>query len=215
MVTKQRLTKQSIQPGEKFGKLTIISYTDRLNKKGEYKCRCECGNITYAKTSSLKNGQHKSCSCTRKDKRPHTRLPDNLAIKRSVLKNYKASAKRRNHEFDLTFEQFVDLIETRCFYCNDLPINSANSANIVNYGNYKYNGIDRKDNNLGYTIENSVSCCPHCNMAKRDLAIDNFKSWIEKVYKNIFQEPSTTIPQGSTLKQVEMENTLNKGDDIV
>lgn len=52
-------------------------------------------------------------------------------------------------------------------------------------------------------------------MAKRQLPIEDFKSWIKKVYYNLFQKPSTTIPKGSTLKQVEMENTLYKGDDIV
>jgi hypothetical protein len=42
--------KYCIKSGKKFGRLTVISYTDREGKKGEYKCMCDCGNITYART---------------------------------------------------------------------------------------------------------------------------------------------------------------------
>ena len=210
-----RPEKQSIKPGEKFGKLTVISYTDRPNKKGEYKCKCECGNITYARTSALKKGFHTSCKCSQKEGRPHKRLPDNLAIKKALFKNYKSSALKRDYSFELTLDEFVKLIEGDCIYCNSSPKTSSNIGHITNYYHYKYNGIDRVDNNNGYTCSNTVSCCPHCNMAKRQLPIEDFKSWIKKVYYNLFQKPSTTIPKGSTLKQVEMENTLYKGDDIV
>ena len=45
-------------------------------------------------------------------------------------------------------------------------------------------GIDRKDNTLGYTLENSVPCCPTCNFAKRGLSVIEFIEWARRVYIN-------------------------------
>lgn len=45
------------------------------------------------------------------------------------------------------------------------------------------NGIDRKDNQLGYEILNVVSCCKICNIAKNDMKICEFLSWIEVVFR--------------------------------
>ncbi len=47
---------------------------------------------------------------------------------------------------------------------------------------YAHNGVDRLDNAKGYTLENSVPCCKHCNIAKRSMTVDEFKQWISKVY---------------------------------
>lgn len=59
-----------IKPGDKFGKLTVISKeingkkTDS-SKCSFYKCQCECGNITIVRSSSLIRGITKSCGCGR------------------------------------------------------------------------------------------------------------------------------------------------------
>ena len=42
------------------------------------------------------------------------------------------------------------------------------------YGGYTYNGIDRKDNNLGYEKANCVPCCKRCNQMKNDMTMDEF-----------------------------------------
>lgn len=49
-------------------------------------------------------------------------------------------------------------------------------------GAYTYNGIDRVDNNKGYTITNSVPCCKDCNFAKRDMTHDEFIAWVTRVF---------------------------------
>jgi hypothetical protein len=50
--------------GYQIGKLTVIEATD-LNKKGSaiWKCKCECGNITYVTQNCLHKGDSKSCGC--------------------------------------------------------------------------------------------------------------------------------------------------------
>lgn len=51
--------------GKKYGKLTVIDYTDE-NRHGSalWKCQCDCGNITYATTEGLRTGDNVSCGCS-------------------------------------------------------------------------------------------------------------------------------------------------------
>jgi hypothetical protein len=189
-IVKKRL---SIQPNQKFGYWTVISYSDR-GGRGEYKCKCKCGNIKYVKTESLKKGYSKSCGCRFKELGEQRRMPNNRSLKNLLLKNYKNSAYRRNHIFNLSFSEFENLIENNCYYCNS---SKEESTNIITDSNrerkYIYNGIDRIDNSKGYIKDNVVSCCPKCNMAKRLMTLSEFQQWINKIYNN-FKERSTTIP---------------------
>ena len=51
--------------GQKFGKLTVIEKTDKRNSGAiVWKCKCECGKITYVRSTSLKSGDVKSCGCS-------------------------------------------------------------------------------------------------------------------------------------------------------
>lgn len=42
-------------------------------------------------------------------------------------------------------------------------------------------GIDRLNNDKGYTVENIVSCCSICNKAKSNLTMEEFLAWIERI----------------------------------
>lgn len=50
--------------GMRFGKLVALEYTGKSNRSGAiWKCRCDCGNITYATNSHLRSGGKTSCGC--------------------------------------------------------------------------------------------------------------------------------------------------------
>lgn len=48
-----------------------------------------------------------------------------------------------------------------------------------------YNGIDRVDSSLGYTVDNVVPCCKLCNQAKNNLSKQEFVDWVKRVYDHI------------------------------
>lgn len=57
-------------------------------------------------------------------------------------------------DFELTKEQFYNLISQPCYYCGDKE--------------KEFNGIDRIDSQKGYIIDNCVTCCEYCNKMKLD-----------------------------------------------
>lgn len=68
--------------GQKFGRLIVLEECKERNKHNQkiYKCRCDCGNITYVRGYKLRSGYTKSCGCLRhethalKHGKRHTRM---------------------------------------------------------------------------------------------------------------------------------------------
>lgn len=60
--------KQCDLTGQTFNYLTVIEPSDKgkHSKMRLWKCRCVCGNTTYASFSKLVSGEKKSCGCIRK-----------------------------------------------------------------------------------------------------------------------------------------------------
>lgn len=99
--------------------------------------------------------------------------------------HHKLCSKQRNLEFNLTLDEFEKITSSNCYYCNSTPSQVCKHENkITTWGHYKYNGIDRMDNNVGYLLGNTVPCCKICNRAKTDFSFDEFKSYILNICKN-------------------------------
>ena len=56
-----------IEPGQKFGRLTIIRETQRRAKKRYFLCRCDCGNERTVRLVAMRAGEVKSCGCLRNE----------------------------------------------------------------------------------------------------------------------------------------------------
>lgn len=87
--------------GKRFSRLTVIE-KDHTNKHGEivWKCKCDCGNISYVTSNYLVSGHTKSCGCLATEKAKeantthglsHTKLTRTYAnmITRCYNPNYK------------------------------------------------------------------------------------------------------------------------------
>jgi hypothetical protein len=80
---------------------------------------------------------------------------------------YKASAKARNINFFLTFDEFNLLTKQTCKYCKQY------SRNV------EHTGIDRIDSQGDYILNNCVPCCETCNIMKSDWTVEEFLSHIK------------------------------------
>ena len=152
-----------------------------------WKCQCDCEeeNIIIASLGYLRSGRIKSCGCFRRH-----RLPFGVSAFNRLLNTYQRRAKQKNIVFALSKEEFTNLTKQNCFYCGCEPLQCAPGAKR-NYGEYVYNGIDRLDNSIGYTKENSVPCCGFCNVAKNNYTLEEFLSKIKCIYNNLFLNQTT------------------------
>ena len=94
------------------------------------------------------------------------------ARRRKLLKgfsDYRTSAKRRNLIFTLTLEEFEDFYGGNCYYCGE-EIDGI--------------GLDRIDNEKGYTKDNVVRCCGKCNFMKQRLSKNAFVEQCKKIAQN-------------------------------
>ena len=98
----------------------------------------------------------------------------------------KKGAFKRNLEFDLSFNEFYELLMGNCYYCKSKPREHKGGKpyQVKALPPLKRNGIDRLDSSIGYVNGNVVSCCTNCNYAKHEMSINEFKEWIKKIYFN-------------------------------
>ena len=80
----------------------------------------------------------------------------------STFVKYKAEAKYRHLDFELTREQFDALIKQPCFYCGGFTPGKTT------------NGVDRTNSKRGYVKGNVRSCCRMCNVGKLDYSARAF-----------------------------------------
>lgn len=161
--------------GKRFGKLKIIEDSGkREDRHILWNYICDCGKHGTIKSRYIIEGTS-SCGCNRKIKK-------GLANFNKLYKAYEKDANYRNNKFELSKEEFKKITSSNCFYCGQQPkqISYKKHSN----GAYLYNGIDRKNNNLGYTKSNSVPCCFICNRAKGNMEYKEFKKWIRRIKNN-------------------------------
>lgn len=217
----------------------IIPYVDLKDKKyncltPKYKiidkhniwswfCECDCGKTTIVRQDYLLNNRIKSCGCLRSLNTSKRKSKNPIGVnENAVYFQYLHSAKKRNLLFELSKEQCIKLFNSECFYCGLKPYTKKavhrNKLNLIERNiYYYYNGIDRKDNNIGYTLDNCVSCCKFCNKGKSVYSESDFINWIESVkasaIKTFIQtggyENGVTIQKCNPESKTNCSNTTN------
>lgn len=166
--------------GKKFGRWIVIKrVADSKSGLRRWLCKCDCGVEREVLEPSLMRGASTSCGCYQREASSNeNKIEEGLATKKHIYSMYRRGALKRNLLFDLSFEQFLDLTQQNCHYCGSEPSNLKHS--YFDNGDFKYNGIDRKDNTKGYTIENCVSCCKISNRSKGTMSYNGYITWILK-----------------------------------
>jgi len=186
---------------KKFGRLAAIKLTQDRPKKRKWQCKCTCGNVCEADQGHLQEGTSNSCGCLKhehiiKQIKNHT-LPPGEAFTNAMYALCKRAAKNSKRIFLLTREEFVRESTKPCYYCNAEPRQppwGLRSKKLkINWFNGipKLNGLDRKDNSFGYTIDNVVPCCKTCNFAKGAMTVNEFIALAHKVVRRWPADPRT------------------------
>lgn len=176
----------------RFGKLVVLEKVGRdRHGNNRWKCLCSCGKYTIVIAAHLRSGHTQSCGCFKKEQmaegaRRANRLACEEASFNSLYASYRYHARRKNRTFKIPKAKFRKLTKLNCFYCGCVPATKA-MHHKNQYGTYLYNGIDRLDNNKGYTKDNIVTCCKICNRAKGNMSVEDFIKWIRAI-KSTFKE---------------------------
>lgn len=108
----------------------------------------------------------KTCKCLQRQKHHKINKDRENAYqkirKRSYIGRYNTlrdRVKKSNIELCLTENQYIVLIDSPCYYCNN-KLGLPPETGI---------GLDRLDNSKGYIEGNVVSCCEFCNCIKNYL----------------------------------------------
>lgn len=176
--------KYKLNVGDIKGKYKLLELIKIENKNGSFKRKWLCENI-YTKEQKLLSNDYLGNYVEK-----HTKEIDinnvQIGVRHKLYDEYKRNAKKRNIDFNLTFEEFDDITNKKCHYCNSEP-KEISLKHIKRYGNSSQpnitkNGIDRLDNELGYNIDNCVPCCEKCNKIKRDMSLEDFIEQVNKIY---------------------------------
>lgn len=205
--------------GKEFNGLRVLDTVRVIqpngNKITKYKVECiKCGDITYKNKGQLDRYQSMGCiKCTSRITKKIT-----LSINERNYNNYKKKVESQtHHDFNLSFEEFDNLVLQDCFYCGSKPTfperfkNEFKNREIVNF-----NGIDRINSSKGYQLNNCVPCCSICNSMKSDLIQKDFLNQINKIYnfnKSSTTSPTDVAPSGGEMEGILIDNT--KDYDIV
>lgn len=174
--------------GQRFGYLVALKLVGSRATNGQntqWECLCDCGKTFITLSHSLLTGNTKSCGCSSgimySEK---TTLPNCEAIINQILDSYHRHAQKLGIDFSLTREEFENFIKDNCHYCGEPPSNVRKLKNLSGPKQFRYNGIDRKDANLGYNLNNCVSACKDCNYAKRKRSYWEYINHCKKVANN-------------------------------
>jgi hypothetical protein len=167
--------------GRCFYRWTVIKYFG--NKK--WLCQCECGTKKEVLGASLVHGTSKSCGCFQKEKMAQRTLPNAESSFNKLFAMYKNKACKKGRNFSLTKSEFKQLVQANCRYCGCEPSQAIKCKGTTKQP-FIYNGIDRVDNEKGYSLGNVATCCLKCNYAKRDMSEAEFKKWIKSAFMHLF-----------------------------
>jgi hypothetical protein len=190
-----------IESGTRFGRLIVLKFAG-TNKHGgyTYECKCDCGTLITTSRQCLIRGDTKSCGCLKKESDTVGKYsaPGEASIN-YLFDRYQRGAKIRGLNFELTKEQFVNLILSNCIYCGNPPspfncyvtgqsnelrnIRMNRSRDTVFRAWINVNSIDRMNNALGYILTNCAPSCKDCNEMKMDRNITQFLDHVSKIVK--------------------------------
>lgn len=169
--------------GRRFGKLIVAwpighqQYTG-TTRRIAWLCFCDCGKTRIYNAQELlrQDVSNKSCGCNRRN--AETAL-------HCLFLQYKGKARQRGYCWELSFDNFKRLVKSPCYYTGWLPQQIYYPSGINPSPSFTYNGIDRRDNSKGYTIENCVPCSGQVNRAKMNSSEEDFVFMCYSVVENL------------------------------
>lgn len=147
----------------------IISWDYHQPRHKKYKMECiRCG---FLQQTSVKSFYNTCKNCGNSGTKYTTK-------EKQLWNRYRSRAKKSNIVFDISVEEFSVICGQECFYCGIEP-NQIITLKRFENNRLIYNGVDRKEDSLGYVSGNCVACCWKCNQAKKNYGLKEFTRMVK------------------------------------
>lgn len=166
--------------GRRFGRLFVLLDVGSYKGNSRWLTRCDCGNFVVHSAGNLLTNNVQSCGCFLAD---WIRSTKRLRPFESLYNTLKSRCRaNKNLSCELSYEDFLKFTkQENCHYCNDYIQWTKFNININGGGC----NLDRKDNNLPYSVDNCAVCCATCNRMKSDIAYAVFIQQVRKIAANL------------------------------
>jgi len=156
--------------------------------------KCFCGKEFETQMSNIKNGHTKSCGCYK------SKL---ISEKNRITKKIHGMA---NHRLYGTWKMMIH----RCINQKNISYKNYGGRGITvcdrwkNFNNFIEDmfptfqeglTLDRKNNDLGYSVDNCVACCKQCNVMKLDYTVDDFLNKVKVLYEKWFSNEEVSMAE--------------------
>lgn len=171
----------------RFGQWVVLRFDHySVHRDAFWLCVCDCGTFKRVPRNRLTVAARRMGGCGHDSRArvadKNRADPATINIFNGKFVAYKSAAKRRQLAFDLSLDQFAELVTKDCHYCGDAPsMLPRNRPPVPN--DPKVNGVDRIDSSKGYYLGNVVPCCAICNRMKLDLSSAEFIAKIHQIAK--------------------------------
>lgn len=159
--------------GIKVNGMTVLDHFDVIDGRSYYFVGCHCGEITLTRVDQVTGKGLKSCGC-----QSHRY---SMGALEHFYRNYKRDAKEEGRSFNLTRTAFTSMVFRNCHYCGQPPSRIYTPRPERPWTSILVNGIDRVNNQHGYSKKNCVACCRICNYAKHKYPVEDFIEWLDNV----------------------------------
>lgn len=189
--------------GKTFGTIQVLEF-DHMEKNPinghspylYFKTKCTvCGRESIRYYNATQWNKSNGCKfCNSKSS-----ITDNAAYN-SLWRNYIQGATDRNIEWNLSPDDFLNIVTRDCYYCGASPTvrsKRIGRARKDGFFDTPVNGIDRIDSSKGYEKDNCITCCSTCNYMKQVHSQEEFLLQIQKIYHHLFSKGSETIEKTS------------------
>ena len=128
------------------------------------KCKTELNaEVNFKRDVNISDGYKTWCNeCSRK----------NRQTPRARFVRLRKGAHERGYDWTLNYEDTSGMLLDDCHYCGKHSVEEV-----------KMHGLDRVDNDRGYHIDNVVTCCYQCNMAKNTQTYEYFIQQSQNIAK--------------------------------
>jgi len=173
-----------IVPLKELDMLSLVEYKT-VNKRSMWLMRCHCGTEELKRPDHVITGRVRMCkSCSAKETAkttpPPIRRTGYAGLSGTHYSHIKASAKRRNIEFNVTEKQLWELYEAQNNKCALTGVPIVLVAEIQNNNpNWEVitASLDRKDSSIGYVIENLWWVHKEVNRLKNNYSLEELLFW--------------------------------------